>query len=140
MCELRTFLFDEPLSNLDAALRVEMRLEIARLHQRLKATMVHVTDDQVEALTLADRIVVLNGGIVRQVGTPLDLDQTPTNCFITQFVGSPRINILVASRTDRGVRLANGAEIVLPDIAGPVAELGGSGQSIWTAPIRPMRR
>ena len=122
--EPRAFLFDEPLSNLDAALRVEMRLEIARLHQRLKATMVYVTHDQVEALTLADRIVVLNGGIVQQVGTPLELYQTPANRFVAQFIGSPTMNILPVSRTEGGVRLANGAQVALPGITGPVAELG----------------
>ncbi len=118
------FLFDEPLSNLDAALRVQMRLEIARLHQRLQATMVYVTHDQVEALTLADRIVVLNGGVVQQVGTPLELYQTPANRFVAQFIGSPTMNILAINQTDRGVRLANGTEMALPGIAGPVAELG----------------
>ena len=90
----QAFLFDEPLSNLDAALRVEMRLEIARLHQRLASTMIYVTHDQVEALTLADRIVVLNGGIIQQVGTPLDLYERPANRFVAQFIGSPTMNIL----------------------------------------------
>jgi len=122
--EPRAFLFDEPLSNLDAALRVEMRLEIARLHRRLNATMVYVTHDQVEALTLADRIVVLNGGVVQQIGTPLELYQTPANRFVAQFIGSPTMNILGVSRTGDGVRLANGTEIALPGIDGPVAELG----------------
>lgn len=92
----QAFLFDEPLSNLDAALRVEMRLEIARLHQRLGSTMVYVTHDQVEAMTLADRIVVLNGNLVQQVGTPLELYERPSNKFVAQFIGSPTMNIFSA--------------------------------------------
>jgi multiple sugar transport system ATP-binding protein len=88
------FLFDEPLSNLDAALRVEMRLEIAKLHRRLGATMIYVTHDQVEAMTLADRIVVLEFGLVAQVGTPRDLYERPENLFVAQFIGSPKMNIL----------------------------------------------
>lgn len=88
------FLFDEPLSNLDAALRVEMRLEIARLHQQLGTTMVYVTHDQVEALTLADRIVVLDGGVVQQVGTPMELYESPANLFVARFIGSPTMNLL----------------------------------------------
>ncbi|MCR8726090.1 ABC transporter ATP-binding protein [Frigidibacter sp. ROC022] len=120
----QAFLFDEPLSNLDAALRVEMRLEIARLHHRLGATMVYVTHDQVEALTLADRIVVMNGGIVQQVGTPLELYDTPANRFVAQFIGSPTMNVLPASREGGDVRLSNGALISLEGLEGPVAELG----------------
>jgi len=87
------FLFDEPLSNLDASLRVEMRLELARLHQTLKTTMVYVTHDQVEAMTLADRIVVLESGQVAQIGTPKQLYEQPANLFVAQFVGSPKMNI-----------------------------------------------
>ena len=88
------FLFDEPLSNLDAALRVSMRYEFARLHQQLGTTMIYVTHDQVEAMTLADRIVVLSEGRVEQVGTPLDLYERPDNLFVAGFIGSPRINLL----------------------------------------------
>ncbi|WP_412563855.1 ABC transporter ATP-binding protein [Thalassobius sp. MITS945101] len=88
------FLFDEPLSNLDAALRVEMRYEIAKLHQRLKSTMIYVTHDQVEAMTLADRIVVLEFGKIAQVGTPRELYERPANLFVAQFIGSPKMNIL----------------------------------------------
>ncbi|MBG6208142.1 ABC transporter ATP-binding protein [Roseibium album] len=102
------FLFDEPLSNLDAALRVEMRLEIARLHQRLNATMIYVTHDQVEALTLADRIVVLNAGDIQQVGTPLDLYERPSNKFVAQFIGSPTMNILGVDHAETGVKLKDG--------------------------------
>ena len=88
------FLFDEPLSNLDAALRVEMRLEIAKLHQSLNTTMIYVTHDQVEAMTLADRIVVLDAGRIAQVGTPRELYENPANLFVAQFIGSPKMNIM----------------------------------------------
>ena len=91
------FLFDEPLSNLDAALRVEMRYEIAKLHQTLKSTMIYVTHDQVEAMTLADRIVVLEFGKIAQVGTPRELYEKPANLFVAQFIGSPRMNVFPAS-------------------------------------------
>jgi ABC-type sugar transport system ATPase subunit len=123
----RAFLFDEPLSNLDAALRVEMRLEIARLHQRLGTTMVYVTHDQVEALTLADRIVVLNGGVIQQVGSPLELYERPANKFVAQFIGSPTMNVIAArSEAKDAVTLGNGARIALPPQAkfASVAELG----------------
>lgn len=90
------FLFDEPLSNLDAALRVEMRQEIQQLHNTLKNTMIYVTHDQVEAMTLADRIVVLYKGKIEQVGTPLELYNTPANLFVAEFIGTPKINVLPA--------------------------------------------
>ena len=93
----RLFLFDEPLSNLDAALRVNTRIEIARLHRELKATMVYVTHDQVEAMTLADRIVVLNAGRVEQTGRPMDLYNNPANTFVAGFIGSPQMNFLTAA-------------------------------------------
>ena len=96
------FLFDEPLSNLDAALRVQMRVEILRLHQRLKTTMVYVTHDQVEAMTLADRIVVLRDGRIEQVGTPLELYHHPENRFVAGFIGSPKMNFLAAERSGDG--------------------------------------
>ena len=86
------FLFDEPLSNLDAALRVQTRLEIARLHERLETTMIYVTHDQVEAMTLADKIVVLKDGRIEQVGSPMELYDTPQNAFVAQFIGSPKMN------------------------------------------------
>ncbi len=92
--EPTAFLFDEPLSNLDAALRVGMRLEISQLHERLKTTMIYVTHDQVEAMTMADRIVVLQGGKVEQLGTPLELYRTPRNRFVAGFIGSPKMNFL----------------------------------------------
>ncbi|MGN6466926.1 MAG: ABC transporter ATP-binding protein, partial [Rhizobiaceae bacterium] len=90
------FLFDEPLSNLDAELRVQMRLEIARLHQELGSTMIYVTHDQVEAMTLANRIVVLNMGRIEQVGAPLELYENPDNRFVAGFIGSPRMNFVEA--------------------------------------------
>ncbi|MDN7967495.1 sn-glycerol-3-phosphate ABC transporter ATP-binding protein UgpC [Burkholderia multivorans] len=90
----KVFLFDEPLSNLDAALRVKMRLEFARLHDELKTTMIYVTHDQVEAMTLADKIVVLSGGAVQQVGTPNALYHAPANLFVAGFIGSPKMNFL----------------------------------------------
>ena len=88
------FLFDEPLSNLDAALRVQTRIEIAKLHADLDATMIYVTHDQVEAMTLADKIVVLNAGNIEQVGSPLTLYNQPDNLFVAEFIGSPKMNIL----------------------------------------------
>jgi multiple sugar transport system ATP-binding protein len=91
--EPKAFLFDEPLSNLDAALRVQMRLEIGDLHQSLKTTMIYVTHDQVEAMTMADKIVVLNKGEVAQIGTPLELYNRPQNLFVARFIGSPTMNI-----------------------------------------------
>ncbi|MBX2886771.1 MAG: sn-glycerol-3-phosphate ABC transporter ATP-binding protein UgpC [Granulosicoccus sp.] len=90
------FLFDEPLSNLDAALRVQTRLEIARLHERLQTTMIYVTHDQVEAMTLADKIVVLRDGRIEQVGSPIDLYERPENAFVAQFIGSPKMNFFTA--------------------------------------------
>jgi multiple sugar transport system ATP-binding protein len=91
------FLFDEPLSNLDAALRVDMRMELSKLHQKLGATMIYVTHDQVEAMTLADKIVVLNHGVVQQIGSPMDLYHNPANMFVAGFIGSPKINCMQAT-------------------------------------------
>ncbi|GJI94571.1 sugar ABC transporter ATP-binding protein [Duganella caerulea] len=110
----QVFLFDEPLSNLDAALRVQMRIELKNLHRTLRSTMIYVTHDQVEAMTLADRIVVLRGGVVEQVGAPLDLYQRPANLFVAGFLGSPAMNFIsgtveqLAPQT-MAVRLAGGA-------------------------------
>jgi multiple sugar transport system ATP-binding protein len=89
----KVFLFDEPLSNLDAKLRVAMRAEIKALHQRLKTTTVYVTHDQIEAMTMADRIVVMHDGIIEQIGTPLELFDRPGNLFVAQFIGSPAMNV-----------------------------------------------
>jgi lactose/L-arabinose transport system ATP-binding protein len=99
------FLFDEPLSNLDAELRVEMRVEIARLHKEIGATMIYVTHDQVEAMTLADKIVVLRAGHIEQVGAPLDLYRDPDNRFVAGFIGSPAMNFLKASVTPDGLHV-----------------------------------
>lgn len=92
--EPAAFLFDEPLSNLDAALRVGMRLEISELHERLETTMIYVTHDQVEAMTMADKIVVLQAGVIEQVGSPLELYRTPRNLFVAGFIGSPKMNFI----------------------------------------------
>ena len=90
-------LFRSPLSNLDAALRVSMRYEFAKLHEDLKTTMIYVTHDQVEAMTLADRVVVLRDGLIEQVGTPLELYDKPANQFVAQFIGTPQMNVVKAS-------------------------------------------
>ncbi len=90
----QVFLFDEPLSNLDAKLRVQMRTEIKELHQRLKTTTVYVTHDQIEAMTMADKIVVMHDGIVEQIGSPLDLYDHPDNQFVAGFIGSPAMNFI----------------------------------------------
>lgn len=103
--EPKGFLFDEPLSNLDAALRVQMRFEIAKLHDRLKTTMIYVTHDQVEAMTLADKIVVLKDGLIKQVGTPRDLYENPQNLFVAQFIGSPKMNIVPCSADQKSFKL-----------------------------------
>jgi len=95
--EPAAFLFDEPLSNLDAALRVGMRLEISELHKRLKTTMIYVTHDQVEAMTMADKIVVLQAGVIEQVGSPLELYQRPRNTFVAGFIGSPKMNLVTGA-------------------------------------------
>ena len=120
----KVFLFDEPLSNLDAALRVQMRLEIARLHKRLGATMVYVTHDQVEAMTLADRIVVFNDGRIEQVGTPMELYERPANRFVAGFIGAPSINFLSARSTGTHVEIGGMAPIPLPHGKAEVTEIG----------------
>jgi multiple sugar transport system ATP-binding protein len=110
------FLFDEPLSNLDAGLRVQMRLELAKLHRELATTMIYVTHDQTEAMTLGDRIAVINGGRIEQTGRPMELYQRPANRFVAQFLGSPRMNLLPAS-------------------PGPDGRLILAGQAQWTVPL-----
>jgi multiple sugar transport system ATP-binding protein len=121
--EPRVFLFDEPLSNLDAALRAQTRLEIARLHQELNATMIYVTHDQVEAMTLADRIAIFSEGRIEQVGTPLELYRRPVNRFVAGFLGMPRMNFLTVSAEGRSMRLANGNVVPLPDDITATGEL-----------------
>ncbi|MEH6664540.1 MAG: sn-glycerol-3-phosphate ABC transporter ATP-binding protein UgpC [Brevundimonas sp.] len=116
--EPQVFLFDEPLSNLDAALRVRMRYEFARLHGELKTTMIYVTHDQVEAMTLADRIVVLSAGRIEQVGAPMELYEHPDNLFVAGFIGSPRMNFLEAevveaSATRAVVRIPTGETLTV---------------------------
>ncbi|MET0334207.1 MAG: sn-glycerol-3-phosphate ABC transporter ATP-binding protein UgpC, partial [Rhizobacter sp.] len=115
----RVFLFDEPLSNLDAGLRVQMRIELSRLHQEIGTTMVYVTHDQVEAMTLGDRIAVFNGGHIEQVGRPLDLYERPANRFVAGFLGSPRMNFIpcTAERGERDVlqlRMGDAGGLRLP--------------------------
>ncbi len=108
------FLFDEPLSNLDAELRVHMRIEIARLHQELQTTIIYVTHDQVEAMTLADKIVVLRDGRIEQVGSPLQLYDNPDNIFVAGFIGSPKMNFLKGTSEAGGIRLVDFPGQVIP--------------------------
>lgn len=109
----KAFLFDEPLSNLDARLREQMRAEIKKLHAELKATSVYVTHDQIEAMTLADRIVAMHGGVVQQVGSPLELYDRPANLFVAGFIGSPGMNFLEATYGNGSARLKDGTIIGL---------------------------
>ncbi|MFM2068006.1 MAG: sn-glycerol-3-phosphate transporter ATP-binding protein UgpC [Pseudomonadota bacterium] len=125
----KVFLFDEPLSNLDAGLRVQMRLELARLHAELGSTMVYVTHDQVEAMTLADRIAVINKGRIEQVGSPLELYHQPANQFVATFIGSPRMNLLAVTAEQGGgeaacLRLPGGKVLPLPDRLAPLVQAG----------------
>ena len=124
----RVFLFDEPLSNLDAKLRVQMRTEIKALHHRLGSTTIYVTHDQVEAMTMADRIVVMHDGRIEQIGSPLDLYDHPDNLFVAQFIGSPSMNVMNGTLRRAGgaaqVEVPGGARWPLPD--GP----GADGQAV----------
>jgi multiple sugar transport system ATP-binding protein len=126
----RLFLFDEPLSNLDAQLRDEMRSEIKRLHQEIGTTMIYVTHDQIEAMTLADRIVLLKDGVIEQQGSPLELFERPATRFVAGFLGSPKMNFLPARLVDSpagaAVRLTDGVELALPGRARP----GGAEQEV----------
>ena len=126
------FLFDEPLSNLDAELRVEMRVEIARLHREIGATMIYVTHDQVEAMTLADKIVVLRAGRVEQVGRPLELYRDPDNRFVAGFIGSPAMNFVAATAGDGALHAPGLGEASIPT----AVSLPGSGTKV-TAGLRP---
>jgi multiple sugar transport system ATP-binding protein len=116
----KAFLFDEPLSNLDARLREQMRAEIKKMHGDLKATSIYVTHDQIEAMTLADRIVAMHAGVVQQVGSPLELYDRPANLFVAGFIGSPGMNFFEGTRHPDGVRLADGTllKMQLPAVAG----------------------
>ena len=128
------FLFDEPLSNLDAKLRSQMRVEIKRLHDELKATSIFVTHDQVEAMTMADRLVVMNQGVVEQTGTPRQVYRRPGSTYVAGFIGAPAMNLLPATLSDDGAAVEGGemGRIALPNGAGP----GGSGRRVVLG-IRP---
>jgi multiple sugar transport system ATP-binding protein len=130
----KVFLFDEPLSNLDAKLRVAMRAEIKALHQRLKTTTVYVTHDQIEAMTMADRIVVMHDGIIEQIGTPLELYDHPGNLFVAQFIGSPSMNVVAGTLRGSGAS----TEVEAAGTRWPVpAQIGGApGQAVHYG-IRP---
>jgi len=130
----KVFLFDEPLSNLDAKLRVAMRAEIKALHQRLKTTTVYVTHDQIEAMTMADRIVVMHDGIIEQIGTPLDLYDRPGNLFVAQFIGSPAMNVFEGVLQREGGATAVAGLGALWPVAGLSA--GAHGQAVHYG-IRP---
>jgi ABC-type sugar transport system ATPase subunit len=137
--EPQVFLFDEPLSNLDAALRAQTRLEIARLHEELGATMIYVTHDQLEAMTLADRIVLLNAGRIEQVGAPVELYRRPATRFAAEFIGSPKINVLPARIEGEAVVLDGGQRLTVPAAGyiGP-ADLGVRPENIsLTSPSDP---
>ena len=121
--EPQLFLFDEPLSNLDAELRVQMRVELANLYNRLGTTMIYVTHDQVEAMTMATRIVVLNGGHVEQVGTPYELYNFPRNRFVASFIGSPKMNMLAARVDGGGVEIADFGALPLAGPAVPASDI-----------------
>jgi multiple sugar transport system ATP-binding protein len=142
--EPKIFLFDEPLSNLDAELRMQMRVEINKLHRRLGSTMIFVTHDQVEAMTLADRIVVLRAGVIEQVGTPLELYNFPQNLFVAGFIGSPRMNFMAGTVASSGdgkidVRLDGGLTLSTtvagaPPAVGDKITLGIRPEDIAVAP------
>ena len=122
--EPQVYLFDEPLSNLDAALRAQTRFEIARLHDELSATMIFVTHDQLEAMTLADRIVLIRDGRVEQIGTPAELYRRPASRFAAEFIGSPKMNLVPVVVEDGAVVLPSGRRLALPTPSGGRAELG----------------
>ncbi|HZD25408.1 MAG TPA: sn-glycerol-3-phosphate import ATP-binding protein UgpC [Alphaproteobacteria bacterium] len=134
--EPAAFLFDEPLSNLDAKLRVQMRTEIKALHQRLKTTSIYVTHDQVEAMTMADRLAVMNGGRAEQIGTPLEVYERPASIFVAGFIGSPAMNFLPGhvGEDGRSVRLDGAEGLALPVSNG---QAGGQGGRAVTVGLRP---
>ncbi|MEO7742602.1 MAG: sn-glycerol-3-phosphate import ATP-binding protein UgpC [Usitatibacter sp.] len=129
--EPAAFLFDEPLSNLDAKLRVQMRLEIQKLHRELKTTSIFVTHDQVEAMTLADRMIVMNLGVVEQIGRPIDVYDDPASLFVAGFIGSPAMNFLPGKRVGDRVDVGGGISIELP------AALRGTASDAVTVGVRP---
>jgi multiple sugar transport system ATP-binding protein len=126
----KLFLFDEPLSNLDAKLRVEMRAEIKQLHQRTRTTTVYVTHDQVEAMTLGDRIAVMKDGVVQQFGTPADIYGRPANTFVAEFIGSPAMNMVPVLRAEHGVA-AHGVALALTDDQQSAVEKHSRGEFIY---------
>src|ERR1700732_3503781 len=126
----QVFLFDEPLSNLDAKLRVQMRTEIKELHQRLKTTTVYVTHDQIEAMTMADRIVVMHQGLVEQIGAPLDLYDRPDNLFVAGFIGSPAMNFLKGALKVNGKAEFQGPEGVSLPVMAAAAPAGSDGRPV----------
>ncbi len=146
--EPKVFLFDEPLSNLDAALRGQMRIELSRLHEELRATMIYVTHDQIEAMTMATRIVVLQAGRVEQVGSPLELYHHPANLFVAGFIGSPRMNMLAAtvsrvSASGVAVELPGGTQVSVPAEGGALrigepVTLGVRPEALSVAPDGPL--
>jgi sn-glycerol 3-phosphate transport system ATP-binding protein len=129
--EPAAFLFDEPLSNLDAKLRVQMRLEIQKLHRRLKTTSIFVTHDQVEAMTLADRMIVMNAGVAEQIGRPIEVYDDPASLFVAGFIGSPAMNFLPSRRSGDAVDLGGGVTVPLP------AGLRSTASEAITVGIRP---
>lgn len=131
--EPAVFLFDEPLSNLDAKLRVQMRLELQQLHQRLRTTSLYVTHDQVEAMTLAERVIVMNKGIAEQIGPPTEIYRRPASLFVASFIGSPAMNLWAGRISDDGTQFMFSAEFVLPL---PVAKPEWGGQAL-TLGVRP---
>src|ERR1700732_4912043 len=126
----KVFLFDEPLSNLDAKLRVQMRIEIKALHQRLKTTTIYVTHDQIEAMTMADKIVVMHDGIVEQIGAPLDLYDRPDNLFVAGFIGSPAMNCLKGALKVNGKAEFQGPEGVSLPVMAAAAPAGSDGRPV----------
>jgi sn-glycerol 3-phosphate transport system ATP-binding protein len=129
--EPAAFLFDEPLSNLDAKLRVQMRLEIQKLHRELRTTSIFVTHDQVEAMTLADRMIVMNLGRAEQVGRPIEVYDDPASLFVAGFIGSPAMNFLPGQRAGDEVDVGEGVRVALP------AELRAAAPQATTVGIRP---
>ena len=129
--EPAVFLMDEPLSNLDAKLRVQMRLEIQKLHRNLKTTSVFVTHDQVEAMTLADRMIVMNAGIAEQIGRPIDVYEDPASLFVAGFIGSPAMNVLPGKRVGDAVDLGGGVRLALP------VELRAHASELVSVGVRP---
>jgi sn-glycerol 3-phosphate transport system ATP-binding protein len=143
--EPAVFLFDEPLSNLDAKLRVQMRIEIKRLHQNIRTTSVYVTHDQVEAMTLGDRLIVMNGGVAEQIGSPIEVYERPATVFVAGFIGSPAMNMLGGKLAGDGFMAGSGGDVRFHVPAAPAANgrsvtLGIRPEHVALAPERPMFR